>query len=268
MSHSSPPTPAPPAPRTLTPWLALALAVAQALSPGILALSGSDALSSSGQEPAITPAGYAFAIWGLICALSLGLSIWFVAGGRARNPLAAALSRPRCVVFAGFSIWLALASLGWTWGTAVVLATMLVGRVRALTFAVGHKGDIAEGCTTGRALLWATLGAYTGWTSVAVWVNLAAALAQSGAPLARSAATLWQLAVLAGAAATVVLVISRAAGLWACAAGCVWALVAAAVGAAQQQAPVLAAAAGAAVVLTLAWTVRVRATATGAAAVP
>jgi hypothetical protein len=66
--------------------------------------------------------------------------------------------------------------------------------------------------------------------------------------------------VLAGAALTVLLVLSRAAGLWACAAGCAWALVAAAVGAAQQQAPVLAAAAGTAVVLTLAWTLRVRAT--------
>jgi hypothetical protein len=55
-------------------------------------------------------------------------------------------------------------------------------------------------------------------------------------------------------------VISRATGLWACAAGCAWALVAVAVGAAQQQAPVVAAAAGTAVVLTLAWTLRVRAT--------
>jgi hypothetical protein len=250
MSPGSPPTPVTPtspAPRPVAPWLALGLAVAQALAPGVVALTGSDALSSSGQEPA----GYAFAIWGLICALSLGLSIWCVAGGRARSPLVVALSRPLCVVFAGFSIWLVLAGL-----------------VLALALAVGHQVGIAGWSRSGRTLLWVTLGAYTGWTSVAVWVNLAAALAQSGAPLAGASATLWQLAVLAGASVTVVLVISRAAGLWACSAGCVWALVAAAVGAAQQQAPVLAAAAGAAVLLTLAWTVRVRATATGAAAVP
>jgi hypothetical protein len=172
------------------------------------------------------------------------------------------MSRPLCVVFAGFSIWLALAGLGWTWATVMVFASMLVGLVRALTLALVRRAEVARWGRTGRVLLWATLGTYTGWTSVAVWANLAAALAQSGAPLTGAPAVLWQLGVLAGAALTVLLVLRRAAGLWACAAGCAWALVAAAVSAAQQQAPVLAAAAGTAVVLTLAWTLRVRATRT------
>jgi hypothetical protein len=262
MSPSHPTSRIPPTSRSLAPWLALVLAVAQALAPAVVALAGSDAFFSSGREPAITPAGYAFTIWSLICALSLFLTLWCVAGGRARSPLVVAMSRPLCVVFAGFSIWLALAGLGWTWATVMVFASMLVGLVRALTLALVRRAEVARWGRTGRVLLWATLGTYTGWTSVAVWANLAAALAQSGAPLTGAPAVLWQLGVLAGAALTVLLVLRRAAGLWACAAGCAWALVAAAVSAAQQQAPVLAAAAGTAVVLTLAWTLRVRATRT------
>jgi len=77
----------------------------------------------------------------------------------------------------------------------------------------------------------------------------------SGAPVAGAVGVVGQLAVLAGATATAVLVLRRTHGLVPYAAAVVWALVAAVLGAAAAGEPVLAVAAGAGVLVVVATTV-------------
>ncbi|MCG8927789.1 hypothetical protein [Lentzea sp. CC55] len=88
------------------------------------------------------------------------------------------------------------------------------------------------------------LGVYTGWSSVAIWVNLTTALAGSGAPVDGTAGVAGQIAVLAGATATAVALLWRTAGLLSYGMAVAWALVAVVIAAAQagQPAPAVTAA--------------------------
>ena len=65
-------------------------------------------------------------------------------------------------------------------------------------------GNIRTWSPLAQVLLWGTLGLYTGWSSVTVWLNLTTALIGSGAPVPTPAAIAGQVAILAGAAGTAV----------------------------------------------------------------
>jgi len=182
-------------------------------------------------EPLIVPPGPAFSIWSVIIALSVGYAIW---GWFERQPdleLRNALARPLLVVVAGFSVWLAAAELEPIWSTLVVFVGLLAGLLWALRIALQHRAEIARWSGLGRGLLWGTLGFYTGWASIAIWLNLATGMAGSGAPLAGPVGTAGQLAVLAGATATAVALVRYTDGLLPYAAAAGWALGGAAVGA-------------------------------------
>jgi hypothetical protein len=155
------------------------------------------------------------------------------------------------VVFAGFSGWLVGAELEPTWTTLLMFAVILGGLLRTLSIALSHRAEIASWPPVGRGLLWGVLGTYTGWSSIAIWVNLTTALAGSGAPLTGPAGVAGQLAILAGATATAVAIVRWTAGLLPYAAAAGWALGTAALGALQAGETVLGttAAGGLAVVL-------------------
>jgi hypothetical protein len=73
--------------------------------------------------------------------------------------------------------------------------------------------------------LWGTLGLYTGWSSVAVWLNLTTALIGSGAaPITTLAAILCQAAILAGAVGTAVAITWFTRGLLSYVSAVAWAL--------------------------------------------
>lgn len=209
-------------------------------------------------EPPIVPAGWAFSIWGLVEILSLGWALWAVHtredGGELRDRLAV----PLIVVFAGFSVWLAAAEIEPIWTTLAVFVVMIVGLLRALAIALEGQDEIARWSPLGRGLLWGLLGVYTGWSSIAIWINLTTAFAGSGAPVTGPVGVLAQLAVLAGAVATAVAILRRTHGLLPYAAAVAWAFVGAAVGAAGAGEPVLAAAAGVGLVAVVAATVITR----------
>lgn len=60
---------------------------------------------------------------------------------------------------------------------------MVIGLLGALSMALRNNHAITQWPRTGRALLWWTLGTYSGWSTIAVWINLTTAMAGSGAPL-------------------------------------------------------------------------------------
>ena len=76
-----------------------------------------------------------------------------------------------------------------------------------------------------------TFGLYLGWSSIAVFANIAAALINSGVS---ASAVGWQFAVLAAAAVSALTLTTMLRGTPGYAAGAVWALVAIAIGAADR----------------------------------
>jgi hypothetical protein len=102
------------------------------------------------------------------------------------------------VVFALYSLWLALAELEWVWVTVLVFSAMLLGLLRAGQ-AAAVSPELAGASTGPRLLVSVLLGTYAGWNSIALFVNLSAAIRQSGAPTETATGLVWQALLLAGA---------------------------------------------------------------------
>ncbi len=222
--------------------LLVVLAVGQLVSSVLSQYNGSEFQTEDRPgEPPIVPAGYAFSIWGVIIALALGYAIWALPRRRPGVELRDRLAVPLALVFTGFSLWLVAAELEPRWTTLVILLGMVACLLWALRIALTARAEIAGWSRAGRALLWGTLGLYTGWASIAAWINLTTALASSGAPITGTAGVLGQLAVLAGAGAMAVAVLIASRGLLPYAAAVAWAFIAVTVGAARAGEPVLAA---------------------------
>jgi hypothetical protein len=191
-------------------------------------------------EPPIVPAGYTFSIWLVIIALALGYAVWAQPRHRPGLAVRDRLTAALVLVFAGFSLWLVAAELEPRWATLVILLGMVAALLWALQIALAARAEIAGWPRVGRALLWGLLGLYTGWTSIAAWINLTTALAASGAPITGIAGVVGQLAVLAGATATAVAILAWTGGLLPYAAAVAWAFVGVAHGADRAGQPLLA----------------------------
>lgn len=219
----------------------LFFAVGQLISPIFNAvLGGSFTTANRNGEPPLTPAGYTFSIWFAIELLSVGYAVFAVRRRRhADTELIDRLARPLLVVFAGFSIWLLAAEVEPTWSTLVVIVIMFVALVAALRIALAERNRIAVWPRLGQVLLWWTLGLYAGWISVAMWLNLTTAFAGSGAPITGPVGIAAQLATLAGALGTAVIILRWTRGLLPYAVAVCWGLVGAVVGTIGAGQPVL-----------------------------
>jgi hypothetical protein len=240
-------------------WLLLSLAVLQVVIPLVPAVRDNSFTQPDRLgEPSIVPAGYTFAIWGVIEALSVGWALWSVLRPTA---LTERIAGPLSVVFAGFTLWLlAVSFVEQNWLPLAIFLAMLAGLLVALRVAMAGRAETADWNPLGRGLLWGVLGAYTGWSSIAVWANLTTALTAAGAPVTGTAGLLGQLAVLAGATATAGAIVVWTGGLLPYAAAVLWAFAGIAVGASGAGEPVLAWAAvvGLAVVAGLTAVLRLR----------
>ncbi|WP_439658484.1 hypothetical protein ACSHWB_39825 [Lentzea sp. HUAS TT2] len=218
------------------------LALGQVVSPLVVSALGGGEFRTSDRagEPPIVPAGYAFSIWGLVEALCLAYAVWALFTRTPGRDVRDRLAKPLSVVFAGFTVWLVAAEVEPVWSTVAVFVVMVIGLLAALRIALGHRAEIARWQRAPRVLLWSTLGVYTGWSSVAIWVNLTTALTESGAPIDGTAGVAGQVAILAGATATAVVLLWRTAGLVSYGMAVAWALVAVVIATAQAQQPVLA----------------------------
>jgi hypothetical protein len=204
-------------------------------------------------QAAVTPAGYAFAIWGLITALCVIVAVLAAVRGL-RVAREAWVLGHLAVLFTGFNVWLGFAALAAYWATVVVFAVMVVAAVRVVVHLADHE---VGGPAWWGPLLRGTVGLYAGWATVASFVNVAVALIGSGVDLGTPAGTVVQLALIVGAVVVAVWVLRASAGNLGYAAGLLWALVAATIGAAGTS-ELLAVAAAAACVVVLAVEVALR----------
>jgi hypothetical protein len=225
--------------------LLVVAAVGQAVSSALVSTFGGAFTTADREgEPLIVPPGGTFTIWSVIIGLSIGYAIWAESDRRPDPALRNRLARPLLVTCVGFSVWLAAAELEPNWSTLVIFLIMLAALLRALAYAERQRATIAAWSPLAQVLLWGTLGLYTGWSSVAVWLNLTTALVGSGAPITTPAAIVGQVAILAGAAGTAVVIAWFTRGLLPYVATVAWALGGVVVSTVQEGSLVLATAAG------------------------
>jgi hypothetical protein len=202
----------------------------------------------------ITPAGYAFSIWGPIFALALAWAVYQALPGQRDRAVHRATGWPLAAAFAGNAVWELLFPL--VGDRAPVLpAVLLFAIVAAAATAWARLQDMP---LTGlpRLLPAAVTGLLLGWVTLASAVQVATAGVALGAPAQGTAAQMWAVVALAAVAAlgTALVWVARvAAGPFALAV--VWGLLAVAVDGGPGV--VTAAAVGATVVVTAALGVRV-----------
>ena len=123
---------------------------------------------AAGPGESITPPGPFFAIWGLIIALCLALAA--VSWLRPNPAVVEAIGWPLTVAQLGFTVWLFVAADHSAAGTVVVFAAILA----ALIVGLSRLRNVTGG--PGRGLASVALGAYAGWSSAAIWLNIVTTL--------------------------------------------------------------------------------------------
>lgn len=151
--------------------LVLLLVIAFAVSPAFSTFNGFDpSLYPVPQEdPPVQPAGYAFAIWGLIYAwliVHAAFGLW----KRAEDPRWDAPRWPLIVSLGVGVPWLAVAGISAIWATAMIWV-MLAGALTALARTSAHMD---------RLLLLPPVAIYAGWLTAASSVSVGLLLAGYG----------------------------------------------------------------------------------------
>lgn len=201
----------------------------------------------------ITPAGYAFSIWGVIFAGALAWAVYQALPGQRTRALHRRTGWPLALAFAGNAVWEVLFPLVGL-DQPLLPVVVIFGIVAATAVAWARLQDLSPD-GLGRLLPSAVAGLLLGWVTIAATVNTGQAGVALGAEPTGTAAEWWAVAALVAVglvAAALVLRARVAAGPFAAAA--VWGLVAVAVDV--EPAPVVVAALGAAAAVTVALVVR------------
>ncbi|RZS56336.1 hypothetical protein EV141_1794 [Microcella putealis] len=182
--------------------LVVILAVGQPVSSGLFPLLSDEMMQSGARFSPLIPPGPWFAIWGLIIVASL---VWALAQVRPstihrERGIRDRLVLPFSIAFASFALWLATAAFGQDNPLGlVVFVAYLVAFVIAWRQVVGARDEIHRWNVTERGLLYLTLGVYSGWTSMAFFVQIATVVQSTGAPYDTAWGITWQTFVLAAA---------------------------------------------------------------------
>lgn len=182
--------------------LVVILAVGQPVSSGLFPLLSDEMMQSGARFSPLIPPGPWFAIWGLIIVASL---VWALAQVRPstihrERGIRDRLVLPFSIAFASFALWLATAAFGQDNPLGlVVFVAYLVAFVIAWRQVVGARDEIHRWNIAERGLLYLTLGVYSGWTSMAFFVQIATVVQSTGAPYDTAWGVTWQTFVLAAA---------------------------------------------------------------------
>lgn len=182
-------------------WAVLALAIAQAVAPGVTFFGpGTSPSDGGGGDLLITPAGWTFAIWGVIYTLAIVHAVLTLRRGP--ETTSRRLQIDQVVLYGGAVLWITLAALDNSVATAAGLTLMALAAVDGiLTTAREHRDE---------PLTVATVGVYAGWVTAAFFLNLASALV--ALDLVSADGLGWQLVVLALAAIALAAVLIRTRG--------------------------------------------------------
>lgn len=145
------------------------LAIGQILMSYFGGFRGEDTFSS----PILTPAGYAFAIWGVITLGCVVYGVYQLLPKQRKNKIYDHMAVPLMITFAGFSMWIYAATQLWLWTTVGIFICMLLALWWAYAYILTSKQKLS---LFGQVLFQGTFGLYIGWGTVATVLNFATAL--------------------------------------------------------------------------------------------
>lgn len=201
------------------------LAIGQVVTTILTFTTGTDAeiTSRSTTEPPIIPASYTFfVIWTVIYASTIAYSVYQAFPSQRTNELFRRIGWWTAAAFAGTSLWLWAAALGWVW----LAAAIFFGILGALVIAFVRLIHVhAPRSNAERYLVVLPIGIYTAWSTIGTIANVASALNASGYTELGLGPQAWAIVMLltAGAVASLVTAVSR--GTVAYALTIIWALV-------------------------------------------
>ncbi len=193
--------------------LLVVLAVGQPVSSLISGLLSPVPLSSGVDVSPLVPPNAWFAIWGVILTLSAVWALLQVRPSVLADRVRTALAVPLAVTFTGFALWLAAAAFGQSSPlTLVVFVVIDAGLIVAVRRAVRERESIRAWPAVDRAVLWLMLGTYTGWGSMAFFVNVATVVQATGVSIEGAWGTAWQVLVLLAASGVAVILVRMSRG--------------------------------------------------------
>jgi hypothetical protein len=156
-------------------------------------------------DAVITPAGYAFGIWSVIFALSVGLAVAALIPRTGRDPALRAMRLPLAGAFAAAIGWMLHVQFNaFDWLSQLIFVALL-GCVLVAAFAADRGADTQ----LARWLLRPLAGLYAGWVTAAIFVALANLLTRDTARGFSAGAIAGPLLLLAAAAVVAALVLRR-----------------------------------------------------------
>ena len=181
-------------------WAILLLAILQIAVTLLPAIGIGDPIGeqSDAARTAITPAGWAFSIWGPLYAGSLAFAVYQLLPAQADNPLLARIGWPSAGAFLGNAVWaLYTQFFGLQAPSALIIAFTLVCLLACYRAFADWPARFSAG---ERYLVILPLSALASWLTAATIVNIAAVLVWHGVEMREGAVLLAAAIVIVGGA--------------------------------------------------------------------
>ncbi len=211
-------SPSPSSDRVRSVVVALA-AVAQVVSAAVGGAS-TGAISDANNSP-VTPAGYAFAIWGLIYLASLALAIYQLLPSQRGRDVHRRTGWWLVAAFAASTVWIPVFALQVLWLSQVIIVVLLV----SLAVAMSRMATQPAAGPAEQAFLRLPTAIYLGWATLATMAGFGLVLRSWGMPADSVLTTVISLVLIAVATLVCVLVVLRFTALAGFAFTAGWALV-------------------------------------------
>lgn len=206
--------------KNLSLWVLLT-SILQFVSPGISVLVNGQS-NFNNDDPMITPAGYAFIVWGLITFLGLGYGIYQFTSKSPNQALFADIGFNLCVVYTLFAVWLIAAGRDWLILTVIIFVVMFY----FLTLVFGKVlQNYSQLTLIEKGLLYGQIAVYVGWATIAIFANTASAIKFYGVSDLGQTGMIWQALILLSALANAIFWLNKFDGSVPYALTIIWALV-------------------------------------------
>jgi hypothetical protein len=173
----------------------LATSLTQVISPAISSFSGGND-DSTNSNTQITPAGYTFAIWGIITLLSAIYGIYQYLPLRKNKELHLKIAPRLILIYVLFSSWLFAAQKDWLIITVIIFVTMFWNLRKVFEIIIPNKNQLLP---IEKIILEGQIGLYFGWSTIAIFANLGSAIKFYGVSDTGVSGIIWQTVLLSGA---------------------------------------------------------------------